>query len=69
MENIYNKFIIHSLFFKSVLSFYKVEYNSETVDNVHALDTICFTNTKIAFEMMAQLELRNLDLDFLGISD
>ena len=51
MENIYNKFIIHSLFFKSVLSFYKVEYNSETVDNVHALDTICFTNTKIAFEM------------------
>ena len=35
IENIYNKFVVHSLFFKSVLSIYKVEYNSETVDNVH----------------------------------
>ena len=35
IENIYDKFIVHSLFFKSVLSIYKVEYNSETVDNVH----------------------------------
>ena len=35
IKNIYNKFVVHSLFFKSVLSIYKVEYNSETVDNVH----------------------------------
>ena len=35
IENIYNKSVVHSLFFKSVLSIYKVEYNSETVDNVH----------------------------------
>ena len=35
IENIYNKFVVHSLFFKSVLNIYKVEYNSEIVDNVH----------------------------------
>ena len=51
IKNTYNKFVVHSIFFKSVLSIVEGKTLKETTIFTNATDTTRFVSTKSTFKM------------------